>query len=175
MSKKNGKTRQKTHRYPTWICMECAVLAGKKADQVSRSATWNLGECNICKRKTAVTQPRDFGHFSPDQLAFAKKKVREFGLDAKKFAEIDDVKRLIDVIRGVLGDNMSYMTKLVIRDIEVDMERGKMIDMYSVNQLTYWYAKDTSYIQTLEGESSNDESDLSPGVETSAPSEVHQQ
>lgn len=101
----------------------------------------------MCGRKMAVTDPKNFGHFSPDNLAYARKKIKEFGFDVKKYAEVDDVRRLIDVITGVLGDNMSYMTKLVIRDIEADMARGKLIDMYATKQLSYWYAKDAEFIQ----------------------------
>lgn len=45
--------------YPHWICLDCGSKLGRKKPGV---ATWHIDECGICKKKTAVTEPRDFGH-----------------------------------------------------------------------------------------------------------------
>ena len=45
--------------YPAWICSDCA----RKMEYPPRTflSTFHPGECGWCKRKVAVTQPRDFG------------------------------------------------------------------------------------------------------------------
>jgi hypothetical protein len=42
----------------TWICLPCGTQHGKR---VPRMATWHWGHCDVCGKKTAVTEPRDFG------------------------------------------------------------------------------------------------------------------
>lgn len=46
--------------YPSWICHDCGVEHGNgRKDGVS---CWHQGKCEICKRDTSVTEPRDYGH-----------------------------------------------------------------------------------------------------------------
>ena len=42
-----------------WICEECGRKLGNKKPDIG--ATWHEGKCDICRKKTAVTEPRDFG------------------------------------------------------------------------------------------------------------------
>lgn len=52
--------------YPSWICHECGMKHGNgKRSPVS---CWHEGECDICKRETAVTEPRDYGHLSDSSI-----------------------------------------------------------------------------------------------------------
>lgn len=46
---------------PDFVCTECAEAAGGKMHP-KHQATWHIGECGICHKTKAVTQPRDFGH-----------------------------------------------------------------------------------------------------------------
>ena len=45
--------------YPKTICADCGDKYGNKPCGI---ATWHVGLCEICKRLTAVTEPRDFGY-----------------------------------------------------------------------------------------------------------------
>src|SRR5690349_14005482 len=46
--------------YPNWICRECAESSGcRNRCQVS---TYHEDLCGWCGRRTAVTQPRDYGY-----------------------------------------------------------------------------------------------------------------
>lgn len=47
-------------KYPDWICTACAEKHGGKLPK--HASTWHIGECDVCKKETAVTQPRDFGY-----------------------------------------------------------------------------------------------------------------
>ncbi len=56
--------------YPSWVCWNCAQRAkGKPSDVIQ---TWHYGTCDVCGKKTHVTEPRDFGdpkfkgHENPD-------------------------------------------------------------------------------------------------------------
>lgn len=44
--------------YPRWTCHDCAMSAGGKAPEM---ATFHFGKCGVCKKKGAVTEPRDYG------------------------------------------------------------------------------------------------------------------
>jgi hypothetical protein len=46
---------------PAFVCTECAEKAGGKMHP-EHAATWHNGECGICHKTKAVTEPRDFGH-----------------------------------------------------------------------------------------------------------------
>jgi hypothetical protein len=45
----------------TWICDECGDKYCRRPASV---ATWHEDICDICGRKRAVTEPRDFGGLS---------------------------------------------------------------------------------------------------------------
>lgn len=51
--------------YPSWICHECGMKHGNGKRSL---ITWNQGRCDICKRKTAVTEPRDYGHMKENMI-----------------------------------------------------------------------------------------------------------
>jgi len=51
--------------YPSWICRECGVKYGR-SQFFKRWATFHAGTCDICGAKTAVTEPRDYGHLVGD-------------------------------------------------------------------------------------------------------------
>lgn len=44
---------------PEWVCMQCGSKYGRRLPKL---ATWHTDICPICKRRTAVTEPRDFGY-----------------------------------------------------------------------------------------------------------------
>ena len=44
-----------------WICYECGERYGRRGCGV---ATWHEDVCDICEKKRAVTEPRDFGGIS---------------------------------------------------------------------------------------------------------------
>lgn len=48
-----------------WICSDCGRKYGNKPVGI---ATWHEGLCDICGKKTGVTQPRDFGYLNKDKL-----------------------------------------------------------------------------------------------------------
>jgi hypothetical protein len=130
------------------------VLAGKNLDNYSNMAImpWTYNECGVCGRKMFVVPPEDWGHFTPEQLAEAKDRLKKLGLvgGRKPYAEPADVVRFIDVVEGVLGNRQSYMTKICIRDIKKNLEKGKPVAMYDIKQLVYWYAKDCGFVPLLE-------------------------
>lgn len=49
-----------------WVCSNCGLKAlRKKCNQKIRQhtcSTWHIGICDICGKKTAVTEHRDFGY-----------------------------------------------------------------------------------------------------------------
>lgn len=51
--------------YPTWVCLDCGLKLGKGRATKS-CTTWHMAVCNVCGKKTAVTEPRDFGHLRSD-------------------------------------------------------------------------------------------------------------
>jgi hypothetical protein len=50
--------------YPSYICMSCGIKYGKKGIPPV-GATWHLDICDICGRRSPLTQPRDFGNLKP--------------------------------------------------------------------------------------------------------------
>lgn len=56
---------------PTWICQDCGEAYGQwyqgnYSGPLKHCATFHLGTCDICKNKTSVTEPRDYGHVVRD-------------------------------------------------------------------------------------------------------------
>jgi hypothetical protein len=124
-------------------------LAGKNESACGVGVVWSEDTCDVCERLQVVCDPRYWGYFTPEQITQAKSKLKEFGLDRHSFADPGDVRRLIGVIREVLGEeNMSYMLKLCIKGIEIDMDRGKNIAMFDSRQLAYWYGKDVEFLNS---------------------------
>jgi len=58
--------------YPNWICHECGMKHGN--GKRSPISCWHNGKCDICKRETAVTEPRDYGHMKANILWDNKKR-----------------------------------------------------------------------------------------------------
>jgi len=58
---KNKWIDQTRKGYPVWVCCECA-LKGRNNHGKNLVMTWHMGICGVCKRKVAVTEPRDFGY-----------------------------------------------------------------------------------------------------------------
>lgn len=59
-------------KYPNWICHSCGVKHGN--GKQSSISCWHNGKCDICKRETAVTEPRDYGHMKENILWDNKKR-----------------------------------------------------------------------------------------------------
>lgn len=56
---------------PKWICDGCGQLYGRwhqgnYSGPLHHCATYHIGVCDICKEKTSVTEPRDYGHVVRD-------------------------------------------------------------------------------------------------------------
>jgi hypothetical protein len=56
---------------PQWICDGCGQLYGRwhqgnYSGPLHHCATYHMGVCEICKEKTSVTEPRDYGHVVRD-------------------------------------------------------------------------------------------------------------
>jgi len=60
------------NKYPLWICHDCGMKAEHDKRKINSCATYHEGECDVCQKMKAVTQPRDYGH--PDPEAFIWKK-----------------------------------------------------------------------------------------------------
>jgi len=50
---------------PGWVCMQCGSKYGHR---LPRMATWHKDTCSVCKRETAVTEPRDFGYLKEEWM-----------------------------------------------------------------------------------------------------------
>ena len=48
--------------YPVWVCSDCGWNAQPDKSQVFLVSTYHTGTCGVCKKKKAVTEPRDFGY-----------------------------------------------------------------------------------------------------------------
>ena len=59
----------KEDSYPAWVCAECAHAAGKTLRGL---ATFHPDACGICGKAAIVTEPRDYGHFTPPELRQAR-------------------------------------------------------------------------------------------------------
>ena len=51
-----------TTGYPSWICDGCGKRYGRRTPTL---CTIHMGQCDICKNLSAVTEPRDYGHLLP--------------------------------------------------------------------------------------------------------------
>lgn len=49
---------------PNWVCSPC----GRKYSngRLFPISTYHTGICDVCKKETAVTEPRDFGYLKPE-------------------------------------------------------------------------------------------------------------
>lgn len=50
------------HPYPSWVCAACAEAAGGERVVEGALTTWHIGQCGVCVRTVAVTEPRYFGY-----------------------------------------------------------------------------------------------------------------
>jgi len=141
-----GKHSAKGHNRVVFVCMECAYLAGKVDAQYHGTKLYN-SSCDICRRKKVVTEARDWNFFTPDQVAQAKAKLRELGLDRRTFANVSDVKSLMAVTQDVLKEHQSAATREVIRQITDMLAKGQPIEMYYAKQLTYCFTQDAARLK----------------------------
>lgn len=51
---------------PTWVCDNCAKKAGFVEPPI-RASTYHNEKCDVCKKKKAVTEWRDFGYIEFNQ------------------------------------------------------------------------------------------------------------
>jgi len=49
--------------YPTWVCLPCGSIYGRRAMGI---ATIHYDTCGICGKYSYCTEPRDFGHLKED-------------------------------------------------------------------------------------------------------------
>lgn len=125
------------------ICMECAILCGKNENQVDPKVRYYKGKCGICGQTHAVCDSHWWGFFTPAQIETGMAEVKKLGLYVNQKANADDVRRLVDVVKGVLGDEfMSYETREVIKSIEEKLDSGQPIQLWDTKLLTTWYAAD---------------------------------
>jgi methionyl-tRNA synthetase len=58
--------------YPTWICDPCGrrlgrfYIDGRWVGPAKHVATHHDGQCDVCGKAAAVTEPRDHGHLVSD-------------------------------------------------------------------------------------------------------------
>jgi hypothetical protein len=131
-----------------WVCDTCAQLCGKTA--VKPNSIWRRGKCDICKKETAVTSKQSFTVFSPQMVATVKAFLKSQDQLGPQPVEPADVRKLIAIVEGVLGDNTSFMTKKIIKELKERLEKGKRIEEHDTKQLAYWYAKDVSMLKEHE-------------------------
>ena len=125
------------------------MLCGKSEAKTTAS---RKGKCDICKRKKPVAEKHTWGVFTPEAVVKARRSLKSAGEYGSKIAEPDDVTRLIDVVEGVLKDQMSFMTRKIIKQLREALRDGKTIELYDTKQLAYWYAQDVK----LMGESTDE-------------------
>jgi hypothetical protein len=127
------------------ICMVCSQLAGKDPRQ---GKNWHKDRCTVCDRKIEVVNTTELGVITPEKLTEARRAAKELGLHRNQVANADDTRRLIDVVRGVLGpEYMSLQTKQIIVSIESDLEANRPIQIYDTKLLSTWYAADVQMMQ----------------------------
>lgn len=69
---------QKNHYYPSYICIDCGEKHCNWFPQKTiASSTFHQGVCDMCDKKTALTQPRDFGHLTQKAVKLYQKKYEE--------------------------------------------------------------------------------------------------
>ena len=63
--------------YPSWICGECARLAGHRRMHIGIVATFHIGLCDVCMKQEVVTEPRDYGYPDVKIGQFSSRGVNE--------------------------------------------------------------------------------------------------
>jgi hypothetical protein len=58
--------------YPAVICEDCAIATGKTWPE-GHIATFYEAICGVCFQTKVCTEPRDWGGFSEEELALARK------------------------------------------------------------------------------------------------------
>lgn len=66
--------RNKSIKYPNVVCQTCGEI-GSDGHQFKIS-TWYNGKCDICGRKTVVTEARDFYYCDNETITELRKKIR---------------------------------------------------------------------------------------------------
>ncbi len=61
----------KKENYPSWVCIDCVKLV--RGYLPNRISCWHIDPCGICGKLKPVTEPRDFGHFSDDEIKLMRK------------------------------------------------------------------------------------------------------
>jgi hypothetical protein len=148
------------------ICPECAQLAGKTERQLDRRALFHEGTCGICGNKKAVCETHWWGAFTKSQRETAQAEVARLGLHVTQKANPEDVRRLVDVVKGVLGDEfMSYETRGIIGKFEKDLENNVPIQLWDTKLLTTWYVADCAQMRMAKGVKELEDRRLHPGTE----------
>ena len=54
-------------KHIAWCCFDCGTYTkgGKMASLIS---TWHVAMCDVCHRTAPVTESRDYGYFSADEV-----------------------------------------------------------------------------------------------------------
>ena len=130
-----------------FICYDCFCLTGKTDNSLTKNARYYDSSCDVCHRKKPVLSAQDCNFFTPDQIAQAKSKLRELGLDKRTFANPGDVKTLVGVVTDVLGDYKSETTKELLKHITDKLAKGESIEMYYTKQLTQCFAQDAAIMK----------------------------
>ena len=69
---------------PEWVCVDCGERYGRR---LPKYATLSMGECGVCGKEKAVTEPRDYGHLTADwQDQFALVELEKMALAARRVA-----------------------------------------------------------------------------------------
>jgi hypothetical protein len=125
------------------ICAECAQIAGKKESQLDHKARFYKGRCDICEQAREVCDTNWWGYFTPVQIEHGRAELRRLGLHISQKAKVEDVRRLIDVVKGVLDpDFMSFETRSIVAKMEADLDAGNQIQLWDTKMLSTWYGAD---------------------------------
>jgi len=50
-----------------WVCHDCGTYT-KNGKMASPWSTWHVATCDCCGRETPVTECRDYGYFTADEV-----------------------------------------------------------------------------------------------------------
>lgn len=56
---------RKLKPYPTWVCIKCgteAVIQSDRYHPTANLSTFHKGICDVCGKRTSVTESRDYGY-----------------------------------------------------------------------------------------------------------------
>ena len=99
-----------------WICSNCGKKYGNKPVGI---ATWHEDVCDICGKKTVVTEPRDFGGL---------KQSREIPVD--KLEDTEDLRQeLFTFFLWFRWNGEKYMNKSIEKMIKVYLEERELGDV----------------------------------------------